>query len=51
MKAQAQMLTKVCGGDDLADRKINILNRHVTNAAPGRKLFRIEALFFYFHYM
>jgi hypothetical protein len=51
MKAPAQLLTKVCGGDDLADRKINILNRHVTNSAPGRKLFPIEALIVYFHYI
>jgi hypothetical protein len=51
MNALAPLLTKVCGGDDLADSKIKILNRHVTNSAPGRKLFRIEALFFCFHYM
>jgi hypothetical protein len=51
MKAPAPLLTKVCGGDDWADSKIKILDRHVTNSASGRKLFPTEALFLYFHYM
>jgi hypothetical protein len=50
-KVPAQLLTKVCGGDDFAESKIKILNGLVTNSAPDRKLFPVEALFFYFHYM